>query len=100
MALKIRLRQQGRRNQLTYRLVVVDSRTRRDGKYIEMVGHYDPAIEGNKDIRVHEDRISYWLDLGAVLSENAHNLLSRAAPGVIKALREKKLASKLAKKKK
>ena len=45
MALKIRLRQQGKTNHLMYRLVVVDSRAPRDGKYLEMVGKYNPHLK-------------------------------------------------------
>lgn len=83
--LKIRLRQQGRRNQKTYRLVVMDSRTPRDGKYLEMVGSYDPHNEGEKELKVLEDRIAYWLGKGAQLSEKAEALVKRAAPGALKA---------------
>lgn len=83
--LKIRLRQQGRRNQKTYRLVVMDARTPRDGKYLEMVGVYDPHQNGEKEITVQEDRIAYWLGKGAQLSEKAESLVKRAAPGALKA---------------
>ena len=101
--LKIRLRQMGRTNRLVYRLVVANSRSPRDGKYLEMVGDYNPHIEGIDGINVIEDRIQYWLDQGAKLTEKAERLVARAAPGVIKALREKQHAKKLkevAKKKK
>lgn len=94
MALKIRLRQMGRTNRLMYRLVVADSRSPRDGKYLEMVGHYNPHIEGNDNISVIEDRIQYWVDQGAVLTEKAENLVARGAPGVMKLLREKQSAKK------
>ena len=97
MALKIRLRQMGRTNHLTYRLVVADGRSPRDGKYIEMLGHYDPHVEGNQNTSVVEDRIQHWLDQGAELSEKAECLIARAAPGVMKALREKRNAKKLKK---
>ena len=69
MSLKIRLRQQGRRNHLTYRLVLADSRSPRDGKYIEMLGSYDPKMDGDKQLSVQADRIQYWVDNGAELSE-------------------------------
>jgi len=94
MALKIRLKQMGRTNRLTYRLVVADSRSKRDGKYLEMVGHYDPHVEGNDDVSVVEDRIEYWLERGAELTEKSKSLLMRAAPGLMKAQREKKLENK------
>ncbi len=94
MALKIRLRQQGKRNRLTYRLVVVDSKMPRDGKYVEMVGHYDPHVDNNQDIRVFEDRIQFWLDRGAELTEKAHALVKRSAPEVIKRQHEQQRQKK------
>lgn len=101
--LKIRLRQMGRTNRLVYRLVVADSRSPRDGKYLEMVGSYNPHVEGADDVSVIEDRIQYWLSQGAELTEKAERLVARAAPGIIKALREKQNRKRLrqaAKKKK
>ncbi len=92
MVLKIRLRQQGRTNRLTYRLVVTDSRTPRDGKYVENIGHYDPHVEGNEDSAVNEERLQHWVDLGAELSEKAEAIVARKAPGVMKSIRERALA--------
>lgn len=92
MVLKIRLRQQGRTNRLTYRLVVADSRSPRDGKYVENLGYYDPHMEGGNDSEIHEDRIQHWIDQGAELSEKAAALVARKAPGVMKSLRERALA--------
>lgn len=94
MALKIRLRQQGRTNRLTYRLVVADSRLPRDGKYLEKVGHYDPHLEGDNDATIAEDRVQYWVDQGAELTEKARALIARKAPGVLKSLREKQAEKK------
>ena len=91
MALKIRLRQQGRTNRLTYRLVVTDSRSPRDGKYVENLGYYDPHLAEGKDSEVKEDRIQYWIDHGAQMTQKAHALVARKAPGVIKSMKEKVL---------
>lgn len=90
MALKIRLRQQGRKNHLTYRLVVADSRSPRDGKYVEMVGHYDPHVEGDKNISVYEERLSYWIDKGAEFTEKARSLVARVSPEIMKNDRERR----------
>ena len=89
MALKIRLRQQGRRNRLSYRLIVTDSRSPRDGKYVESLGWYDPHKK-EEDCSFHEERIAHWLGHGAQLSEKAASLVKRKAPGVLAALKEKK----------
>lgn len=100
MALKIRLRQQGRRNQYTYRVVVTDSRSPRDGKYIEMIGHYDPYVEGNKSIVLKEDRIDYWISKGAQPTEKMEKLIKRGAPGAMKNLRTSRAKAQLRKRKK
>lgn len=90
MALKIRLRQQGRTNGQVYRLVVTDSRSPRDGKYLEMVGWYNPfQAEAEKSFNLHSDRIQHWLGLGAQLTEKAETLVQRGAPEVMRIEREK-----------
>jgi small subunit ribosomal protein S16 len=88
MALKIRLRQQGRKNRQTYRLVVTDIRHPRDGKYLEMIGWYNPFSE-KQDSIVHADRINYWVGQGAQITPNAQALIARIAPDVMKHIRAK-----------
>ncbi len=94
MALKIRLRQQGRNNQQTYRLVVTDVRTRRDGKYIEMLGWYAPLATG-QEAMVQAERVTHWLQQGAELSERARELLGRTAPDVVRWHEEKQRLKRL-----
>src|SRR5262249_43601591 len=88
MSLKIRLRQQGRKNRQTYRLVVTDIRNPRDGKYLEMLGWYNPFITAN-DCSMNHDRIQYWVGLGAQVSPTAQSLIARIAPDLMKELKEK-----------
>jgi small subunit ribosomal protein S16 len=93
MALKIRLRQQGRTNRAFYRLVVTDSRSPRDGKYVEALGWYNPIEEADdKKLAVKADRIQHWLNVGAQLTENAENLLRKTAPHIVQGQLEKKRA--------
>jgi len=93
MALKIRLRKQGRNNRPFYRLVVADSRSPRDGKYVEMLGWYNPfEAELDKCLQVKQDRIQYWLDNGAQVSENAASLIVKVAPQVIRQNTQKMVA--------
>jgi len=80
MAVKIRLRQQGRTNRTSYRLVVADARSPRDGKYIKNLGFYDPLRSQPDDVKVDHERIAFWVGQGAQISENAMSLLKRAAP--------------------
>lgn len=94
MAVKIRLRQQGRANRSTYRLVACDTHVKRDGKYLENLGWYDPCLKEN-NAKIVEDRTLYWLELGAQMSHEAQQLIGRAAPGVIKKWNEKREAQKV-----
>lgn len=103
MALKIRLRQQGRNNHQFYRLVLTDARTRRDGKYIENLGWYNPfEAELEKSMSVDAERIQHWLNLGAELSECAESLVAKLAPAIIKSQKAKVQArrAKMAQKRK
>ena len=76
----------------TYRIVVADSRSPRDGKFIEILGQYNP-LQGKDAVALNSDRANYWLDNGAVPSDTVRSLLRRA--GVLKARHETRLASKL-----
>jgi small subunit ribosomal protein S16 len=94
MSLKIRLRQQGRKNRQTYRLVVTDIRKPRDGKYLEMIGWYNPFSEKDNSM-VHADRINFWVAQGAQISPTAQALISRIAPDVMKEIRAKAQAKRV-----
>ena len=67
----------GRRNRPFYRVVVADSRARRDGRFIEQIGTYDP-IKQNDNFSVKEDRIFHWLKMGAQPSDTVKRMLSKA----------------------
>jgi small subunit ribosomal protein S16 len=93
MALKIRLRQQGRKNRAFYRLVVADSRSPRDGKYVEALGWYNPIEEADdKKLAIKTDRIQHWLNVGAQLTESVENLIRTSAPEIIQGQVEKECA--------
>lgn len=93
MALKIRLRQQGRKNLTVYRLVLTDTRFPRDGKYLETLGWYNPyGEELEKKMSIQSERVGYWLEKGATLSERAEALLKQGSPQVIETYRQKVLA--------
>lgn len=74
---KIRLRRTGKTKQPSYRLVVADSRSPRDGKFIEIIGHYNP-VRQPKVLEVKADRARYWLSVGAQPSDTVTHLLKRA----------------------
>ncbi len=91
---KIRLRRIGRKKAPVYRLVVADSKSPRDGKFIEIIGQYAPR-QGNGEggLNVQADRALYWLSVGAQPSDTARSLLRKA--GVLKTRHETRLAAKL-----
>lgn len=94
MALKIRLRKQGSNNRPFYRLVVADVRTKRDGKYLENLGWYNPLSPDENNTLIKEDRVLHWLSVGAMISENAHNLVKRGAPALAAQMNAKALEKK------
>ena len=92
MAVKIRLRRAGRKKQPTYRVVVADSRSPRDGKFIEILGQYAPRT-GEQALNLKSERVNYWLDNGAQPTDTVRSLLRKA--GILKARHEARLAKKL-----
>lgn len=74
MAVKIRLMRMGKKKQPTYRVVVADSRSPRDGRIIESIGRYDPRQEPSL-IEVDNDRAVHWLGVGAKPTERVQKLL-------------------------
>jgi len=77
LATKIRLKRIGRRNRPFYRMVVMDSRSRRDGAAIEELGWYNP-IDTELSYSLKDERILHWLKDGAQTTDAAHKLLRRA----------------------
>ncbi len=72
---KIRLRRMGAKKQPTYRFVVTDARSPRDGRFIEIVGHYNPRTKP-KTVVVDDDKVRGWLSKGAQPSEPVRRLLA------------------------
>ena len=96
MSVKIRLTRTGRKLDPSYRVVVTDSRSPRDGRFIEQVGFFDPNME--KDgVRLNEERILYWLSQGAKPSDTIRSLLSKQ--GIWKKFTDTKVSKKPAAKK-
>jgi small subunit ribosomal protein S16 len=78
MAVKLRLKRQGRKNHPFYRLNAMDSRSPRDGRVIEQLGYYDPRNkEQGKQFLANHERCKYWLDNGAIPSETVSSLLKK-----------------------
>ena len=74
---KIRLQRFGAKKAPFYHIVVADSRSPRDGRFIETVGTYDP-VKADNNISVKEDRVAYWLDNGAQPTDTVKSILSKS----------------------
>ncbi|HCQ74816.1 MAG TPA: 30S ribosomal protein S16 [Clostridiales bacterium] len=74
---KIRLRRMGAKKAPYYRIIVADSRSPRDGRFIEELGTYDPMAEGEQKIKVDMERAQYWIANGAQPTETVRGLLKK-----------------------
>jgi small subunit ribosomal protein S16 len=78
MAVKIRLKRVGAKNAPAYRIVVADSRSPRDGKFIEEIGSYAPLKKGD-NFKIDLERAKYWVSKGAQPSETVASFIKKAA---------------------
>ncbi|WP_057875863.1 30S ribosomal protein S16 [Liquorilactobacillus aquaticus] len=91
MSVKIRLKRMGSKKRPFYRIVVADSRSPRDGRFIENVGTYNPLTEPEK-ITLEEESILNWLSNGAQPSDTVRNILAKE--GLMKKFHEAKFSKK------
>ncbi len=77
MAVAIRLRREGTRNSPYYKIVVTDKRSPRDGKFIEIIGNYDPKKTG-ANYKVDLGRIDHWVKNGAQMSDTVRSIVKKA----------------------
>lgn len=80
MSVKIRLRRTGRKKQPSYRLVVADSTTPRDGQYLDALGTYNPLVKP-ADLRIDLEKVDEWLGRGAEMSDTVASLVRKARIG-------------------
>jgi small subunit ribosomal protein S16 len=94
MAVRIRLRRTGRKGAPYYRIVVADSRSPRNGRFLEVIGHYEPRKDkGKGGLDVDAARANHWLDNGALPTDTVRSLLRKV--GLLKARHEARLAAKM-----
>ena len=91
MAVKLRLKRMGSRQKPFYRIVAADARSPRDGRFIELVGTYNPITEP-AEIKINEEIALKWLNDGAIPTDTVRDLLSKQ--GVLKEFHEAKMAKK------
>ena len=88
MAVKLRLTRMGKTKQPTYRVVAIDSRTKRDGEYIELIGTYNPLTKP-ATVKLNEEVALKWLGNGAIPSDTVKNLFKEA--GIMKKFADSKV---------
>lgn len=88
---KIRLTRTGRKNYHTFRVVAADTKSPRDGRFLEVLGHYDPHKDGDEKCVIKRERVEYWLGKGAQPSHTVWTLLRKQGlhKGVAADLRKK-----------
>lgn len=74
MALKIKLSRIGRKNDPKYRIIVSEAKSKRDGKYVDRLGFYDPLPEKHV-LEVDKEKLAYWLSKGATFTKGTERLL-------------------------
>ena len=91
MSVKLRLKRIGRKNRPFYRIAVMDTRTPRGGRAIEIIGHYNPLPKDSAETVVKKERAEYWLSVGAIASETVLSILKKHEVAIpIKAKRKKR----------
>jgi len=91
MAVKLRLKRMGAKKRPFYRIVAADSRVKRDGKDIELVGTYNPITEP-AEVKINEEVALKWLNNGAIPTDTVRDLLSKQ--GIMKKFHESKMTKK------
>lgn len=76
MSVKIRLARHGAKKRPFYRIVVADSKSPRDGRFLENVGTYNPVIDP-AEVVLKQERIKYWIDQGAIITDTVKSLLKK-----------------------
>ena len=91
MAVKLRLKRMGAKAKPFYRIVAADSRSPRDGRFLEVVGTYDP-IKGADKVTVSEEKVLKWLNNGAIPTDTVRSILSKQ--GIMKKYADSKKVGK------
>lgn len=76
MAVRIRLARLGTKNRPYYRVVAIDSQAKRNGRYLEQLGTYDP-LANPAEVKLDSERIQYWIGTGATPSDTVRSLINR-----------------------
>lgn len=75
MSVRIRLAKTGKKHQISYRVIAQDSRTKRDGRFLEILGFYNPKLGSPQNLNIKKDRYDWWVSRGAQPTEGVARLL-------------------------
>ncbi len=76
MSVKIRLARHGKKKKPFYRIVIADSESPRDGRFLENVGTYNPLVDP-VEVSLKQERVKYWIDQGAIPTDTVKNLMKK-----------------------
>lgn len=99
MAVSLRLARHGQKKRPFYRIVAAEKSCWRDGKFLDIVGHYNPVAEP-KQLLIKEDKVRKWLDNGAQPTQLVRNLIKKQVPGLIESKEGARKAKTVAARKK
>jgi len=87
----IRLTRQGRHKKPFYRIVVADKDMPRDGRFLELIGYID-NLKAEHEIKLNEDRVKYWVGVGAIPSDTVASIIEKKIPGYLSNIEKDRLA--------
>ncbi|MEK6302955.1 MAG: 30S ribosomal protein S16 [Acidobacteriota bacterium] len=82
MLLSIRLTRRGAKKKPFYRIIVTESRSKRDGRFVENLGYYDPC-RTPAEVKIDRERVDYWIERGAQPSDTVRSLIRRKVEPVV-----------------
>ena len=77
MSVRIRLAKTGKTHQVSYRIVAQDARAKRDGRFLEILGYFQPYIKSSANLKINEEKVNFWLAKGAKPTQAVSKLLQK-----------------------
>lgn len=88
MSVRLRLQRHGSKKAPFYRVVAADGRSPRDGKYIELLGVFNPLVDGKIVLNLNLERVDHWLSVGARPTDTVETLIKRARAGEVRSVQQ------------
>lgn len=88
MSVRLRLQRHGSKKAPFYRVVAADGRSPRDGKYIELLGVFNPLVDGTPVLNLNLERVDHWVSVGAQATDTVAALIKRARTGEVRSIQQ------------